>query len=271
MPQRQFAFSIGGMDLLSFRDFAAHHDFDLMPLQESFESFCEVLDCEWRLRESMSAVGASPSEALRLSIDALRCLLDSLLDRARRQLAYALNVSAARGGTRLLCEQERDRQPVVGRRWSNEAMARGWEILKANLSPTQLEEFEAGPEGRRSFHVVGQSGCFYRVCEGTSQNVVTISDKGRPEQGLCFLPEGDLVPGDVMLAQKVALELNEQAALKVAIPFDINYVRVTAGERSTSPRRLKSLRVERATRKDQQSRYGPLRKAGRALADWMLP
>src|SRR6185295_5088687 len=29
---------------------------------------------------------------------------------------------------------------------------------------------------------------------------------GRPRMGWCFIPEGNLVPGDVMLAQKIALE-----------------------------------------------------------------
>jgi len=33
---------------------------------------------------------------------------------------------------------------------------------------------------------------------------------------LCFMPEGDLVVGDMMLAQKLALELFESEALKVA-------------------------------------------------------
>jgi hypothetical protein len=32
----------------------------------------------------------------------------------------------------------------------------------------------------------------------------------------CFVPEGNLVAGDVMLAQKIALETNERAALAVA-------------------------------------------------------
>ena len=34
--------------------------------------------------------------------------------------------------------------------------------------------------------------------------------------GWCFFPEGNLVTGDVMLAQKVALELFETDALKIA-------------------------------------------------------
>jgi hypothetical protein len=34
--------------------------------------------------------------------------------------------------------------------------------------------------------------------------------------GLCFAPVGPLVKGDVMLAQKIALETDEQSALAAA-------------------------------------------------------
>jgi hypothetical protein len=39
--------------------------------------------------------------------------------------------------------------------------------------------------------------------------------------GWCFVPRGQLVPGDVMLAQKIALETNETAALAVANRFSL--------------------------------------------------
>lgn len=41
-------------------------------------------------------------------------------------------------------------------------------------------------------------------------------DDGNKTHGLCFLPVGGLVEGDCMLAQKNALELFEEEALKVA-------------------------------------------------------
>jgi hypothetical protein len=34
--------------------------------------------------------------------------------------------------------------------------------------------------------------------------------------GLCFMPVGRLVAGDVILAQRIALEADEHSALKVA-------------------------------------------------------
>jgi hypothetical protein len=46
---------------------------------------------------------------------------------------------------------------------------------------------------------------------------VDLVDKdGRPSRTLCFIPEGHLAVGDVMLAQKFALELFEAEALMVA-------------------------------------------------------
>ena len=46
-----------------------------------------------------------------------------------------------------------------------------------------------------------------------------LDEAGRPILGWCFLPKGCLVAGDVMLAQKIALETSEVDALKVALRF----------------------------------------------------
>jgi hypothetical protein len=42
---------------------------------------------------------------------------------------------------------------------------------------------------------------------------------GRPLAGWCFVPRDHLVAGDVMLAQKIALETSEFTALTVAKSF----------------------------------------------------
>jgi len=47
-------------------------------------------------------------------------------------------------------------------------------------------------------------------------NVHEIDKAGRVKLGLCFAPKGSLVTGDVMLAQKIALETFERRALAVA-------------------------------------------------------
>jgi hypothetical protein len=93
---------------------------------------------------------------------------------------------------------------------------RGIRLLKEWLSADQLESFDR----TKSFVVVGcDTGRRYRISYGVQQNVYEIDQGGREVAGLCFMPEGYLVAGDVMLSQKISLETNELAALKVARRF----------------------------------------------------
>jgi hypothetical protein len=50
-------------------------------------------------------------------------------------------------------------------------------------------------------------------------NIFEIDHAGQVLGGWCFVPSNDLVAGDVMLAQKIALETNERGALAVAKSF----------------------------------------------------
>lgn len=50
-------------------------------------------------------------------------------------------------------------------------------------------------------------------------NVVELDEKMEPKVGWCFLPERALTTGDVMLAQKIALETDEAAVLAIAKSF----------------------------------------------------
>ena len=50
-------------------------------------------------------------------------------------------------------------------------------------------------------------------------NIYESDRAGRPQAGWCFVPSVDLVAGDVMLAQKIALETDELGALAVARNF----------------------------------------------------
>ena len=75
-------------------------------------------------------------------------------------------------------------------------------------------------DDKGTFEVVGcNSGKRYRIYRGAAQNVFEIDDAGQPKVCLCFMPSGELVAGDVMLAQKIALETNENGALAVANRF----------------------------------------------------
>ncbi|MDA9450779.1 MULTISPECIES: hypothetical protein [unclassified Bradyrhizobium] len=94
--------------------------------------------------------------------------------------------------------------------------ARALRLLRSWLSPQQRLEFER----KGYFDVVGcDTGKRYRIRRGTSGNVNEIDEYGRLGTGWCFVPLGSLVEGDVMLAQKVALETDEERALSIANRF----------------------------------------------------
>lgn len=94
-----------------------------------------------------------------------------------------------------------------------EAAARGEKLLREWLSRAQLEQYDRCG----GFEVKGcDTGIRYRILKGRAFNVIELDETGRERCQLCFGPEGALVIGDVMLAQKVALETNERAALAVA-------------------------------------------------------
>ena len=93
---------------------------------------------------------------------------------------------------------------------------RGINLMKEWLSPEQLAQYES----YRYFDVIGgQSGKRYRIRYGTGMNIYEIDSRGRMLAGLCFVPSEILVAGDVMLAQKIALETDEWSALAVARRF----------------------------------------------------
>ena len=79
-------------------------------------------------------------------------------------------------------------------------------MLREWLSQAKREQFAR----KGYFEVVGgDSGKRYRIYAGASVNVCEIDERGRIQDGLCFMPIGGLPIGDVMLAQKIALETCE--------------------------------------------------------------
>ncbi len=94
--------------------------------------------------------------------------------------------------------------------------ARGVRLLQEWLSPKQLEQFNAAGY----FDVVGcDTGHQYRIYYGTSSNVCELGEAEHIKMGWCFVPNDSLVAGDVMLAQKIALETNERSVLGLANRF----------------------------------------------------
>jgi hypothetical protein len=90
---------------------------------------------------------------------------------------------------------------------------RSFRLLDENLSDSQRRQFAQ----HRYFDVVGgHSGRRYRIHNRSMLNVEELDDKGIPAIGVCFSPDGHLPTADVMLAQKLALEVFEREALAVA-------------------------------------------------------
>ena len=90
---------------------------------------------------------------------------------------------------------------------------RGSQLLAVNLSPAQRVQYFKHCD----FEVIGgDTGRRYRIRYGNAMNVEQLDRNGRQVQLLCFVPRGLLSVGDVMLAQKLALELFETDALRVA-------------------------------------------------------
>jgi hypothetical protein len=93
---------------------------------------------------------------------------------------------------------------------------RALRLLRSWLSPEQLAQLETSGY----FDVIGgTSGRKYRIKFGVCANILEFDGRGEPKAGWCFVPESTLVPGDVMLAQKIALETCEREALAVANKF----------------------------------------------------
>ena len=95
----------------------------------------------------------------------------------------------------------------------NGAGARGARLLQGNLSLEQLAAYRR--DG--SFDVIGgHTGTRYRIYRSHMMNIAELDAGGQRVWTWCFYPEGNLVRGDNILAQKLALELFETEALAKA-------------------------------------------------------
>ena len=68
----------------------------------------------------------------------------------------------------------------------------------------------------RATATCNQTVISYRIRPTHQMNVDELNERGVRTVSYCFGPEGELPIGDVMLAQKIALENDEQAALALA-------------------------------------------------------
>jgi len=140
--------------------------------------------------------------------------------RGRRQLAYERMLQVDDAAVRRYVDGAWNTDYAKTDADRKAAEKRGMDLLLAELSPAQRQMYER----TKSFYVKGgATGTLYLIKHGTHLNVFECDKKGKPVQGRCFLPAGGLVTGDVLLAQKTALELFETEALKVAHPFRVGH------------------------------------------------
>jgi hypothetical protein len=93
------------------------------------------------------------------------------------------------------------------------AEQRSFALLRDWLSPAQRAQYAR----ERQFDVLGShSGKRYRIRCSQQMNVEELDDDGMIVATWCFVPDRHVPTGDVLLAQKIALETNEPATLAVA-------------------------------------------------------
>jgi hypothetical protein len=93
------------------------------------------------------------------------------------------------------------------------AEEKGLSLLRSWLTPEQAAQWRRD----NVFEVVGcDTGTRYRITNGTSMNIIELDKDGRSVRRWCFTPVGPIVQGDMLLAQKIALETMETHARTVA-------------------------------------------------------
>ncbi len=91
-------------------------------------------------------------------------------------------------------------------------------LLERALTPQQRRDLFA----KRCFYVKGKRFT-YRIREGHSGNVDALDSSGRVVSRLCAHPLGRVPVYDMMLAQKLWIETDENMFLEKAAPYPLQY------------------------------------------------
>ena len=86
------------------------------------------------------------------------------------------------------------------------------ELLKSWLNPEQLAQYESNG----SFDVRGSDGGHYRIGPPIPFNIRVIEPEGHCGSAYCVVPKDISAAGDIQLAQKIALENDEEATIRAA-------------------------------------------------------
>ena len=86
-------------------------------------------------------------------------------------------------------------------------------LLRSWLTGEQANQWDSAKE----FDVIGvDTGRRYRLRYATAMNIYELDFDGKTVARWCFAPKGNLAIGDILLAQKIALETMEGQALAIA-------------------------------------------------------
>jgi hypothetical protein len=117
-------------------------------------------------------------------------------------LGLGLGTLAVAFGLMLLASQD-----------SRAAQTKGDALLRSWLSSEQGCQWDL----HGHFETIGShTGKRYRLRRGKEMNIDELDSTGRIVAQWCFSPHGNLVVGDILLAQKIALETMEHDALRIA-------------------------------------------------------
>ena len=98
------------------------------------------------------------------------------------------------------------------------ALTKSWALLENALTAEQRRDLFA----RGYFYVQGKRFT-YRIREGHSGNVDALDSRGCVTERFCAHPLGRVPVYDVMLAQKLWIETDENMFLKKAAPYPLHY------------------------------------------------
>jgi hypothetical protein len=111
-------------------------------------------------------------------------------------------------------EEYRQRAREAAKREAEEraaAIAKAQALLEGMLTPEQIAQLAA----HHWFEVISQHGHRYRINQGQRRNVQRLKKDGAHEAWFCIHPD-DVPDEDAMLAQKLLLETDERAFLRIA-------------------------------------------------------
>jgi len=98
------------------------------------------------------------------------------------------------------------------------AKAKAELLLLQHLTPEQEKAWNQ----ERAFFVTSKSGRRFQIKEGYGGNLTEIGPDGKPIRGFCVHIPSTMPIADNMLTQKLALECNEEALLRVANSWELN-------------------------------------------------